>query len=135
MADLVENAQWHLLTSSGIGAYVTEAQIEKEGVRLRFSSIKGEVEYILSPSEAKYPDIDEEFWSAHLVDVLQFIRKYPSDHHDRFTFVSLHLKEIKNYLIYQARKRLPRVYRTMIACLVFGLVWIFAKHLLVSIAH
>lgn len=135
MADLVENAQWHLLTSSGIGAYVAEAQIEKEGVRLRFSSIKGEVEYILSLSEAKYPNINEQLRSARVLDVLKSIEQYPSDRHDGFTLITLHLNEIEKYLVYRARKRLPRVYKTMIACLVFGLVWIFAKHLLVSIAH
>lgn len=135
MADLVENDQWHLLTSSVIGAFAAEAQIEKEGVRLRFISIKGEAEYILSLSEVQYPNIDEQFRSAHLVEVLRFIAKNPSGYYDRFTLLSIHFNEIKKHLLYRARKRLPRVYKTMIAGLVFGLVWIFTKHLLISIAH
>ncbi|RSU58226.1 hypothetical protein [Sphingomonas koreensis] len=135
MADLVEDAQWSLVTSSRIGAYVAEAQIEKAGVRLSFFCIKGEAEYSVSLSVAEYPKLDEQFRSAPLMEVLRSIGVEPSDHDDAFTLASLHLNEIKKHVLYRAKRRLPRVYKTMIACLVFGLGWIFSKHFLVSIAH
>lgn len=69
------------------------------------------------------------------MEVLRSIGKDPSDHHDAFTVASLHFKEIKKHLLHRAKRRLPRVYKTVIACLVFGLGCIVAKHVLLSIAN